>query len=209
MTHREWTVFRGQIPWRFSLSKINISPAAPDSELILFPLWYWPVMNAHAKQQQDKVFETDFIDSQKPNPFAHLLALSHIWYNDDGMTRRFCLFQILFLGSCPLSISSMESVTFFLFSFCWCVCTFVSFVGNLDHLKRVRHSSHKSSATHCSQRAQDFPVSRQWCGCQCWGVLMCVHMLMHAIASVWTLRLQRVCTGSWLWEKNPLPHWGL
>ena len=35
-------------------------------------------MNAHTKQQQDKVFETDFIDSQKSDPpFAHLLALSH------------------------------------------------------------------------------------------------------------------------------------
>ena len=73
------SVFRGQISWRFSLSKSNISPAAPDLELILFPLWYWPIMNAHTKQQQDKVFETDFIDSQKSAPpFAHLLALSHI-----------------------------------------------------------------------------------------------------------------------------------
>ena len=36
-------------------------------------------MNAHTKQQQDKVFEMDFIDSQKSDPpFAHLLALSHI-----------------------------------------------------------------------------------------------------------------------------------
>ena len=36
-------------------------------------------MNAHTKQQQDKVFETDFIDSQKSDPtFAHLLALSHM-----------------------------------------------------------------------------------------------------------------------------------
>ena len=34
-------------------------------------------MNAHTKQQQDKVFETDFIDSQKSDPpFAHLSALS-------------------------------------------------------------------------------------------------------------------------------------
>ena len=39
-------------------------------------------MNAHTKQQQDKVFETDFIDSQKSYPpFAHLLALSHIYYD--------------------------------------------------------------------------------------------------------------------------------
>ena len=71
------SVFRGWISWRFSLSKNNISPAVPDFELILFPLWYWPIMNAHTKQQQDKVFETDFIDSQKSDPtFVHLLALS-------------------------------------------------------------------------------------------------------------------------------------
>ena len=36
-------------------------------------------MNAHTKQQQDKMFETDCIDSQKSDtPFAHLLALSRI-----------------------------------------------------------------------------------------------------------------------------------
>ena len=36
-------------------------------------------MNTHTKQQQDKAFETDFIDSQKSDPlFAHLLALSHM-----------------------------------------------------------------------------------------------------------------------------------
>ena len=34
-------------------------------------------MNAHTKQQQDKVFETDFIDSQKSDPpFSHLLTIS-------------------------------------------------------------------------------------------------------------------------------------
>ena len=40
-------------------------------------------MNAHTKPQQDKVFQTDFIDSQKSNPsFAHLLPLTHIYiYN--------------------------------------------------------------------------------------------------------------------------------
>ena len=63
----------------FLLSKNNISPAASDLELILFPLWYWPIMNTNTKQQQDKVFQTDFVDSQTSNPpFAHLLALSHM-----------------------------------------------------------------------------------------------------------------------------------
>ena len=71
------SVFRGQILWCFSLSKSNISPAAPDLELILFPLWYRPIMNAHTKQQQDKVFEMDFTDSQKSDPpFAHLLIVT-------------------------------------------------------------------------------------------------------------------------------------
>ena len=76
--HSPWACpfFRGRI------SKNNISPPAPDLELMLFPLWYWPIMNALTKQQQDKVFETDFIDSQKSDPpFAHLLALSHICFS--------------------------------------------------------------------------------------------------------------------------------
>ena len=77
------SVFRGRVLWRFSLSKINIFPAAPDLELILFPLWYWPIMNAHTKQQQDKVFETywqskTYPPLPTPPPFAHLLALSCI-----------------------------------------------------------------------------------------------------------------------------------
>ena len=86
--HSEWVRFQGRISWRFSFSKNNISPRAPDLELLLFPLWCWPVMNTHTKQQQDmnihtkqqdKVFEMDFIDSQKSDSsFVHLLTLSHI-----------------------------------------------------------------------------------------------------------------------------------
>ena len=82
--HRKYSLwacpfFRGLISWRFSLSKNNTSPTAPDLELVLFPLWYWPIMNTNTKQQQDKVFQTDFIDSQTSNPpSAHLLALSHM-----------------------------------------------------------------------------------------------------------------------------------
>ena len=68
--------FRGQNPWRFSLLKITISPAAPDLELILFPQWYWPIMNAHTKQQQDKVFETDFINTMMvKNLTPHLCTI--------------------------------------------------------------------------------------------------------------------------------------
>ena len=76
------SVFRGQISWRFSLSKNNISPAAPDLELILFPLWYWPVMNAHTKQQQDKVFETDLLTVNPPRcvPFGTKSYTYYIWH---------------------------------------------------------------------------------------------------------------------------------
>ena len=70
------SVFRGWILWRFSLSKNKISPAAPDLELVLFLLWFWPIMNTHTKQQQDKLFETDFIDSQKSDPI-HLRTFWH------------------------------------------------------------------------------------------------------------------------------------
>ena len=58
------SVFRGRISWRFSLSKNNIFPAAPDLELILFPLWYWPVMNAHTKQQEDSVWNIFYWQSK-------------------------------------------------------------------------------------------------------------------------------------------------
>ena len=78
-THRERVLFQGSNFVALFTFKNNISPAAPDLELILFPLWYWLIMNACTKQQEDEVFETDFIDSQKSDPpFAHLLALSHV-----------------------------------------------------------------------------------------------------------------------------------
>ena len=70
------SVFRGQIPWRFSLSK-NISPAAPDLELTLFLLW--PVMNTHKATTRQSDWNR-FFDGQKPNPpFVHILARSHIY----------------------------------------------------------------------------------------------------------------------------------
>ena len=112
------SVFSGQILWRFSLSK-NISPPAPDLELILFPLWYWPIRNAHTKQQQDTVFETDFIDSQKSDPpFAPLLALSqmrfsqflNIWNRDCKMEPHRLFFlrkKIIFALRSPSSIAKM------------------------------------------------------------------------------------------------------
>ena len=51
-------------------------------------------------------------------------------------------------------------------------------------LTRVRHSSRKSSATHCYRCVQCFPVSRQWYGCQRWGFLPYAQMSMTAITDV-------------------------
>ena len=45
--------------------------------------------------------------------------------------------------------------------------------------------------------------------CWCLGFLTCAHMLMHAIAHGGCTDTVRVCTESWLWEKNPLSHRGL
>ena len=76
------SVFRGHILWLISLSKINIAPAAPDLEFILFPLWYWPTTNAHTKQQQDKVFETDFIESKIGPPICAPFGTKSCFYNN-------------------------------------------------------------------------------------------------------------------------------
>ena len=85
----------------------------------------------------------------------------------------------------------------------------LSFVGNSGRLTWVRHSSRKSSATHSYQCVWYCSVSKQWCGCQCWGLLKCAQMMMQAIApggcadSV----IKRVCIG--VWEKIPLQQRGL
>ena len=66
------------------------------------------------------------------------------------------------------------------------------------------HTSPKSSATHCYQCVQCFPVSRQWYGCQCLGFLTWTRMLMRAIAHGGCTDTVRVCTESWLsGRKNP------
>ena len=49
-------------------------------------------------------------------------------------------------------------------------------------------------------------MSRQWYGSQRLGFLTCTQMLLHAIAHGGCTHTVRVCTGSGLWEKNPLPH---
>ena len=39
--------------------------------------------------------------------------------------------------------------------------------------------------------------------------LSCAQMIMHTIAHGGVQHRKRVCTESWLWEKNPLPHQGI
>ena len=73
------------------------------------------------------------------------------------------------------------------------------------------HSSCRSSATHSYWCAQYCCVSRQWDGYQCLGFLTCAQMLTHMIAhgdggGGGGGHCKRVCTGTWLWEKKPLPH---
>ena len=74
------SVFKGQISWRFSLSKNNISPVAPDLELILFPLWHWPIMNAHTKQQQDSVWNRFYWQSKIRPPICAPFGTKSDWH---------------------------------------------------------------------------------------------------------------------------------
>ena len=39
-----------------------------------------------------------------------------------------------------------------------------------------------AARTHCYRCVQYCRVSKQWCGCQCSGLLTCTQMVMHAIA---------------------------
>ena len=85
----------------------------------------------------------------------------------------------------------------------------LSFAGNSGRLTWVRHSSRKSSATHCYH----------WV----YAVFPCVQtMVWLPVSGIWNVRTdvdacdctrgqygqvtERVCTGSWLWEKDPLTH---
>ena len=74
-----------------------------------------------------------------------------------------------------------------------------------DWHDKDRHSSRKSCATHSFQCVQYFRVSKQWI--PMFGI---VNLRTHVDACDCIQGLngcrKRVCTESWLWEKNPLPH---
>ena len=67
---------------------------------------------------------------------------------------------------------------------CMVFCLFsrisLSLAGNSGRLTRVRHSSHKSSATHSLRCVQRFRVSNN--GCQCLGFFKCAQIVTHEIA---------------------------
>ena len=63
--------------------------------------------------------------------------------------------------------------------------------------RNKRHSGHKSSTIHSYRCVQYLHVFKQWYGCQCWDFLMCIQMLMHAVAHrSCTKHHKKVCTES-------------
>ena len=87
--------------------------------------------------------------------------------------------------------------------------TSLSLAGNSCHLTWVRHSSHKSSATHSYQCVQYFCVQTM-----VWLPMFGIFNTRTDVpACNCTQGLyghrKRVCTESWLWQKNPLLHRGL
>jgi len=72
------SVLRGRISWHFSISKNNISPAASEAHIVSsVVLTNYERTHKLTKQQHDKVFQTDLIDSQKSDPpFALWVLLS-------------------------------------------------------------------------------------------------------------------------------------
>ena len=107
-----------------------------------------------------------------------------------------------------LTEASLLELSFFLNNL---FSTSLPLVGNSSHLTQVRRSCCKSSVTHSYQCMPYFcVVSKQGWGCQS---LVFFYMRTDVDACHCTLGLykywKRVCAGSWLWEKNPLPHQGL
>ena len=105
----------------------------------------------------------------------------------------------------PKSISFKTGVDFFFFFF----FSTLSLSGNSGRLTMVKHSSRKSSATHSYQCLQCFRVSRQCYGCQfgIFGARPDVDAC-HCTRELYGHR-RGVCTKSWFWGKDPLPHRGL
>ena len=67
----------------------------------------------------------------------------------------------------------------FLFFSSFLYSSSLSLLENSRRLNWVRHSSHKSSATHSCHCVQCFRESKQWNVCQCLGFLTYAQMLMH------------------------------
>ena len=98
------------------------------------------------------------------------------------------------------------SVFFFFF-----LSTSLSPAGNSGHLTWLSHSCCKSSAADSYQSVQSVHVTKQWLlWLPVFGIFnVCTDV--NACDCTWRLygHCKRVCTESWLWEKNPLPYQGL
>ena len=118
----------------------------------------------------------------------------------------------LFLPCNKFMMPSSYSFRLFFFSlfFFFFFSASLSLAGSLGHLTWVRHHSCKSSATHSCQCAVFLCAQTIMVWLPVFGIFL-VHTDVDACICTLGLHGHRktVCNGSWLWEKNPLPHWGL
>ena len=95
--------------------------------------------------------------------------------------------------------------------FFYFLSTSLSPAGNSGHLTWLSHSCCKSSAADSYQSVQSVHVTKQWLlWLPVFGIFnVCTDV--NACDCTWRLygHRKRVCTESWLWEKNPLPYQGL
>ena len=119
---REWK-HQKYSPWTCLFSGVEFHGAFHFQKIIflqLLQIWssYYfhcdtDQLWTHTKQQQDKMFQTDFIDSQISDPpFAHLLALSHIClYHCLSACLIIC--QCHYVSVCPFSVFLSVSLPYF------------------------------------------------------------------------------------------------
>ena len=82
------------------------------------------------------------------------------------------------------------------------------FVGNSGWV--MLQQQQQQRYTRSWQHVQYFCGSKQQYGCQRLGYLtLCVDSNHKCTCIAGCANTARVCTESWLWEKNPLPRWGV
>ena len=143
------SVFRGRISWHFSLSKNYISPAAPDLELILFPLWYWPIMNAHKATTRQNVSNGFYWQSKIWPPICSpfgtksylSVSLSQCLPHYLSVSPCLCVSILCFLSvSLPYFVTKLESVWTLTFT-SFRVCIVISMHNDLTLSACCGHKS--------------------------------------------------------------------